>query len=143
MIKTVLIVSALAAAGFGAWMILAPGSKSPDQASPEMGAPLAVVTVPDRLSPEAAMGKKAYETVCVDCHGDNGSGRNGMGPPLVHKIYEPSHHGDESFQRAVALGVRAHHWRFGDMAPVEGFTRADVKTIIAYMRELQRANGIH
>ncbi len=89
MIKTVLTVGALAAAGFGAWTILAPGSDSPDQANSEMGAPLAVVTVPDRVSPEATMGKNAYETGCVDCHGDNGTGRNGMGPPLVHKIYGP------------------------------------------------------
>jgi len=41
------------------------------------------------------------------------------------------------------LGVRAHHWSFGNMPAVEGLTRADVKMIIAYIRELQRANGIN
>ena len=45
-------------------------------------------------------------------------------------------------QRAVARGVRAHHWRFGDMPRVEGLTRGDVAAIVAYVRELQRANGI-
>jgi hypothetical protein len=60
----------------------------------------------------------------------------------VHKIYEPSHHGNESFQRAVAMGVRAHHWPFGNMPKVAGVTRAEVSTIITYVRELQRANGI-
>ena len=60
----------------------------------------------------------------------------------MHKIYEPSHHGDESFQLAVAQGVRAKHWRFGNMAALEGLTRADVSAIIAYVRELQRVNGI-
>ena len=69
-------------------------------------------------------------------------GQEEVAPPLVHIIYEPGHHGDESFQRAVALGVRAHHWRFGNMAPVEGLTREDVALIVAYIRELQRANGI-
>jgi hypothetical protein len=58
-------------------------------------------------------------------------------------IYEPGHHGDESFQRAAAQGVRAHHWRFGNMPPVEGVTRSDVKMIISYVRDLQRATGIH
>jgi len=37
-------------------------------------------------------------------------------------------------------GVR--HWRFGDMPPVEGLSRRDVAAIVAYVRELQRANGI-
>ena len=44
---------------------------------------------------------------------------------------------------ATALGVRAHHWSFGNMPAVEGLTRADVKMIVAYIRELQRANGIN
>ena len=64
-------------------------------------------------------------------------------PLLVHKIYEPSHHGDEAFQRAVALGVQAHHWPFGNMAAIEGLTRADVATIISYIRALQVENGIN
>jgi len=41
------------------------------------------------------------------------------------------------------MGVRGHHWPFGDMPPVEGVTRGDVTMIIAYIRELQRANGIN
>ena len=56
--------------------------------------------------------------------------------------YEPSHHGDESFQRAVAMGVRAHHWKFGNMPAIDGLTRADVKEITEYVRELQRYNNI-
>ena len=80
---------------------------------------------------------------CAACHGVNAAGKDGVAPPLVHKIYEPSHHGDESFQRAAALGVRAHHWPFGNMPAVEGVTRGDVKMITAYIRELQRANGIN
>lgn len=142
MIKNYLFSGALVAAGIGAWAVFSLPSEPAETKSIEVGTALAVVTAPNALSPEAQMGQRAYETTCADCHGKNGSGRNGMGPPLDHKIYEPSHHGDESFQRAVAVGVRAHHCGFGDMAPVEGFTRADVKTVIAYLRELQRANGI-
>ncbi len=65
-----------------------------------------------------------------------------MAPPLVHKIYEPSHHGDEAFQRAVADGVNGHHWPFDDMPPVKGLTRGDVAMVVIYIRDLQRANGI-
>ena len=106
------------------------------------GPPIATVSVPATLSARAQLGRKTYDANCASCHGPNAAGQDGVAPPLVHVIYEPGHHGDESFQRAVARGVRAHHWRFGDMPPVEGLTRRDVAGIVAYVRELQRANGI-
>ena len=106
------------------------------------GAPIALVSVPEVFSEQAQFGRKTYEANCAACHGQNAAGQDGIGPPLVHVYYEPGHHSDELFQRAVAQGVQAHHWRFGDMAPVAGLTRSDVAEIIAYVRELQRANGI-
>ena len=114
-----------------------------DASDENLSIAIAKVTSPEKFSPNAIVGKLAYDTKCVTCHGTNAEGKDGLAPPLVHKIYEPSHHGDESFQRAVSLGVKAHHWRFGNMPPVEGLTRGDVKMIIAYIRELQRANGIN
>ncbi len=59
-------------------------------------------------------------------------------PPLVHKIYEPGHHADGAFLLAVSRGVRAHHWPFGDMPPVDGVSQEDVQKIVAYVRALQR-----
>ncbi len=106
------------------------------------GAPIVQVVVPEKLSPRAQMGKRAFEAKCAACHGENAAGRNGIAPPFVHRIYEPNHHGDMAFVMAARSGVRAHHWRFGDMPPVKGVTKADVEAIVAYVRELQRANGI-
>ena len=106
------------------------------------GTPIVSVNVPATLSARAQLGRKTYDANCASCHGRNAAGQNGVAPPLVHVIYEPGHHGDESFQRAVAWGVRAHHWPFGDMPPVEGLTRRDVAAVVTYVRELQRANGI-
>ncbi len=106
------------------------------------GAPIASVSLPGTLSARAQAGQKTYDANCASCHGRNAAGQDGIAPPLVHIIYEPGHHGDESFQRAVARGVRAHHWRFGNMPPVEGLSRRDVAAVVAYVRELQRANGI-
>tara|TARA_R110000737_G_scaffold127218_2_gene159741 strand:- start:4120 stop:4560 length:441 start_codon:yes stop_codon:yes gene_type:complete len=111
--------------------------------APEDGAAMVAVTLPDTLSPEGMMGKRAFDAVCADCHGENAAGKMGFAPPLIHKIYEPSHHGDMAFQMAAANGVRAHHWNFGDMPPQPEVTRADVSSIIAYIREVQRANGIN
>ena len=93
------------------------------------------------LSHAARQGEAIFNANCVVCHGKNGAGTQN-GPHLIHKIYEPSHHSDLSFQRAVKFGVRAHHWPFGNMPPVPSVTDADVTQITAYVRELQRANGI-
>lgn len=111
-------------------------------AAPAEGDALVTVALPDELSDQAQMGKRAFDAVCAACHGENAAGRNGMGPPLVHKIYEPSHHADAAFLLAVRNGARAHHWRFGNMPPQRGLTGAEVKSITRYVRELQRANGI-
>lgn len=114
-----------------------------DGPAPAQGAAMVEVTLPDALSQEAQMGKQAFDAVCAECHGPNGAGKTGKGPPLIHKIYEPSHHGDMSFHLAVQNGVRAHHWKFGNMPPQDGLTRADVNAIVAYVREVQQANGIN
>lgn len=111
-------------------------------AQPAEGEPLVSITVPETLSSDAMMGRRAFDTTCADCHGANATGKMGFGPPLVHKIYEPSHHADMAFVMAVQNGVRSHHWPFGDMPAQSALTPADVGAIIAYVRELQRANGI-
>lgn len=107
------------------------------------GGPLAQVTVPAQFSQQAIMGRTAFDAKCAACHGAAAVGQQGVAPPLVHRIYEPSHHGDEAFQRAVSLGVQAHHWTFGNMPQIDGLTRGDVTMIIAYVRELQQANGVN
>lgn len=105
------------------------------------GAALADVIVP-QLTGIAAEGEIAFNDNCAVCHGKNAAGQDGVAPPLVHIIYEPNHHGDMSFVVAVKRGVRQHHWPFGNMAPVEGVSDDEITNIIAYVRTLQRANGI-
>lgn len=107
------------------------------------GESLVQVVVPSSLTPIAEGGMIAFQANCAECHGSNGSGRDGIAPPLVHNIYEPSHHGDIAFTLAVRHGVRAHHWRFGDMPSIEGVGDESIAEITAYIRELQRANGIN
>ena len=110
-----------------------------ETASSDAGGPVAV-TVPD-LSDKARAGETVFNANCALCHGANASG-TGLGPPLVHKIYEPNHHQDFSFRNAVQNGVPAHHWQFGNMPPAPQVAEDDVERIICYVRELQRANGI-
>jgi mono/diheme cytochrome c family protein len=96
---------------------------------------------PGPVPGELAEGERLFDATCVRCHGAFAAGTD-SGPPLVHMTYEPSHHGDVAFQRAVDFGVRAHHWRFGDMPPVPGLDAAAVGKITAYVRWLQRRAGI-
>jgi mono/diheme cytochrome c family protein len=93
------------------------------------------------LMPNPGMGKVLFANHCAGCHGGDLKGSE-KGPPLLHKVYEPSHHADAAFQLAVANGVRAHHWKFGDMAAVKAVTPDDVAHITAFVRMEQRKVGI-
>ena len=97
------------------------------------------------LMPNPAQGKTLFLQNCASCHGADMKGvdkGDKKGPPLLHKIYEPSHHGNAAFQLAAKNGVRAHHWPYGDMAPVPKVTPDDVAHITAYVRAEQRKVGI-
>lgn len=114
------------------------GTNAGESSGPESVAPLVAIDTPE----EFKEGEEKFQGYCSSCHGLQGRG-TGQGPPLVHKIYEPNHHADMAFQRAAALGVRAHHWKFGNMPKIDGVTSEDVTHIIAYIRWLQRQAGIY
>jgi mono/diheme cytochrome c family protein len=139
-ITFVVIIAAVATLG-GVWLLW-PVPADPVADAP-VGAPLVAVSLPATLTDREQMGATAFAANCAACHGDNAAGRNEIGPPLIHKIYEPSHHADYSFERAVQYGVQSHHWPFGNMVAVEGLTTADIVAITAYVRAVQRANGIN
>ncbi|MDR3518164.1 MAG: cytochrome c [Azospirillaceae bacterium] len=99
------------------------------------------VIIPARLSAKAQVGKVAFDANCGQCHGANAAG-TGNGPPFVHPIYNPGHHPDAAFFQAAHQGVPQHHWNFGDMPAQPQVGDADLDAIVAYVRELQHANGI-
>ena len=150
--KGVLFGVGLISVGFGAWFLWG-GPTERDLKTPTVdtrmhgkaaGAPATPVEeiIVPQLSSAAQMGQVAFDNNCAGCHGAKAAGSD-KGPPLIHKIYEPSHHGDFAFLAAAKNGVRAHHWRFGDMQPVPGVTDKQVEWIVRYVREMQRANGIN
>lgn len=94
------------------------------------------------LKLDVVAGKALYDAKCAACHGADLKG-SVQGPPMLHKFYESSHHGDRAFQAAARYGVRAHHWNFGNMAPVAGVTADDVAHITAYIRKEQQQVGIY
>lgn len=138
-----LLISACAVAAVVAYITLRPAPvEEAAQSAATEGDAMVAIQMP-LIEGNAVIGQRIFDNACAACHGSNAVGVDGAGPPLIHVIYEPSHHADESFQRAVAMGVRSHHWQFGDMPPVEGLTRGDVAMVIDYIREIQRANGIN
>ena len=87
-------------------------------------------------------GYDKYQEMCAQCHGEWADGTD-QGPPLIHTYYVPSHHSDESFYRAILQGAKAHHWRFGDMAPMEGATMNDAVNITRFVRWLQQYRKLY
>lgn len=86
-------------------------------------------------------GQTLFIKNCARCHGDQADGTD-SGPPLAHKVYEPSHHSDASFHLAINNGVQSHHWQFGNMPPISGVPKKDADLIIRYVRGLQERKGI-
>ena len=89
-----------------------------------------------------SLGLSKYRNMCSNCHGKWGDGTE-QGPPLMHPFYKPSHHADSAFYRAALKGVRAHHWKFGNMPPVAGVTSKDVDRILPFIRWLQQEKKVY
>ena len=101
-----------------------------------------IAATPIPKPPPALMtGETLFNTHCARCHGLGARGTT-VGPPFLDKVYEPNHHADIAFYRAAELGVRAHHWKFGDMPKIPGVTRDNLTQIIAYIRWLQKEAGV-
>ncbi len=93
------------------------------------------------LSSRAAAGQKVFNQKCGSCHGLNGEGTL-AGPPLIHDIYNPGHHDNGSFSRAVTKGVQQHHWTYGNMLAQPNVGFSDMTGIVSFIREVQKHNGI-
>jgi mono/diheme cytochrome c family protein len=125
-LATALMVAGLAAASGAGWA--QSDAIYPDPKKPEM-------------TPRLQLGLMNYSAYCASCHGKTAGGSD-KGPTFIHRVYLPGHHTDGHFFTAVKSGTRAHHWKFGDMKPVEGVNDAQLELIIEYIRAVQRVNGL-
>lgn len=85
-------------------------------------------------------GAQVYQASCASCHGVDLKGTD-KGPSQLSIVYEPNHHGDDSYRSAAKNGARQHHWNFGDMPPVAGITDAEIEAVIVYIRSEQERLG--
>jgi len=112
-------------------------------AGPATGGPKAIFDNPvePEMTPQLNLGKMNYDAHCASCHGKSAGGSD-KGPTFISRIYHPGHHADGSFYLATKRGARAHHFKFGEMKPVEGVSDAQIKSILEYVRAVQKANGV-
>lgn len=97
---------------------------------------------PPNMPFKYALGHEQFQEHCAQCHGGTLQGSD-EGPPLVHKYYEPGHHDDTSFYRAIQRGSRQHHWKFGDMPAVAGVAENEARAIIEFVRWFQQESGLY
>lgn len=140
--RTVIILLAIAIVAISGFVWFNIGTDRPaSNTGNAAGRPTVEVKLPSSYSAAAQDGMILFNRECAECHGENAAGTE-SGPPLVHRIYEPGHHGDAAFYVAARNGVRAHHWNFGNMPPRPDVTEPEMAAIVTYVRELQQANGI-
>lgn len=86
------------------------------------------------------LGAQVYQASCASCHGVDLRGTD-KGPSQLSIVYEPGHHGDDSYRSAVRNGAPQHHWNFGDMAPVDGISDEEIEAVIVFIRAEQQRLG--
>lgn len=117
----------------GVYAVLLLAACSSEQAADERPVPVGPF--------DGTTGAELYAQACATCHGEDLQGTD-QGPPFLDVVYEPGHHPDAAFQAAAMMGVRSHHWDFGNMPLIEGITEEQVLAIVEYVRSEQRAAGI-
>jgi mono/diheme cytochrome c family protein len=118
-----------------------------DDRADDQGEPPADTAGGDTTEGQAAaidahsQGHETFQQRCAACHGEDLRGTNG-GPSLLSIVYEPNHHSDEAFRRAIEQGSPQHHWNFGDMPAMgQGLSDEVVDEVIAYIRVVQDVDG--
>ena len=134
MLKPALAVTGILAAPVGLYLAVGGGDEG------ERSTSASGFTIPS-LSTQALDGKGLFSEMCGSCHGAYGEGGDN-GPPLIHALYSRAIFPDETVQKAIVEGAMARNWPFGDMPPVEGLGEDEIEGLVAFVREVQDANGI-
>lgn len=111
-----------------------------DRPSPEQLRQKQHLPGPDFIA-DVRRGEQLFHAICSRCHGKDGRGTE-QGPPLIDKIYRPSHHADLVFHWAIRDGVKQHHWKFGNMPASPNVGPEQAGHMIAFVRDEQRKAGI-
>ncbi len=84
----------------------------PDTSNIAMGDPIEDVRLPQELSADAVLGKRAFDANARLAMVQMRQVKMGS-PHLCAQDLRTKSPSDEAFQRAAQSGVRAHHWKLG------------------------------
>ncbi len=93
------------------------------------------------ISASVQLGGIAYAEECTGCHGRTARGTE-RGPNLIHADYGPARRSDAQFRRALSEGKLARRAGYEDMPPVKDRSERHLNRLVAFLRDVQRANGI-
>lgn len=101
----------------------------------------ALLAIAMTLTATAADGKALYDKECAKCHGADGKGATKMGQKMGAKDYTlaKTWEGltDAAATKAVKEGFKDKEGKVL-MKPTEGFTEADIKAVIDYMKTFKK-----
>lgn len=101
---------------------------------------VALLAIP-ALSATAADAKALYEKDCAKCHGNDGKGQTKMGQKVGAKDYTDAKVQadlkDEAAFKAIKEGFKDKDGKV-QMKPSEGYSDADIKGLVAYMRKFKK-----
>ena len=86
-------------------------------------------------------GRIAFAEEFAGCHGRLARG-NERGPDLIQPDYGRRVRSDAQFRRAVREGIPVPRAGYGAMPAVKGVSERRLDRMIAFLREVQRVNGI-
>lgn len=133
---------ALALAG-GVYLARGAGeSAQPEPPAPQDEITETVAVALPELTPQELAGKAVFAEYCATCHGPHGGGVAEIGPPLVYPGYGATELSDADIVAVVRQGVAMKRWKISDMPGVVGISGDEIRAAIAYLRAVQRANGI-
>ena len=101
-----------------------------------------VEVIAAELSEEAIQGEALFKANCPGVPRRERGGHEAGSAADSRHLQSGSPFGQGFLSGGRRLGVRAHHWPYGDMPPQPQVKEAEVALIIRYIRELQEANGI-
>ena len=93
-------------------------------------------------SPDVVLGEQRYAQRCAMCHGADLRGSR-IGPSHLSSVFGPEQTTDAMFADAIRNGGRSGRFpQYDAMPAVPGLSNHEITSIIAYVRSVQRAQGL-
>ena len=101
----------------------------------------AYINIPE-LNAVEMRGREAFNSLCADCHGADGTGDTDIGPPLMHPYYRKDLLSDEDIIKAIGRGTPEDKWKYGHMPAQIDVSNEQALEIVEFYNALRRVNNL-